>query len=678
MDWHKTLDAFFAWLFSIIRGWFSRSTIKSTDKGLFDPFIPVGPLKRVDWEYQAGYELTGQPGFFAETDSPTRSFLPLRLLMIIGVAVIGIRLIGLQITQGAENFSLAEGNRLKTQLVPAPRGLMYDRNGIALVHNSPNFSVVLNLNDYPTDKSRQQDFVQTLAVALGQNPQTLSALIDANKSKESVAIEEGIDRDKSLSLELRLNGINGVVLVKSPSRDYIGLPSSGHVLGYTGKVTEQDLKDRPDLLPTSTIGKSGLESTYDQDLQGINGTETLEVDSLGRAIRSVGTIPPQSGKSILLSLDSSLQQISAQALKDSISKNKATSGVAVAMDVTNGEILSMVSVPDFDSNVFSNINPTHDPDRQAVLNNPQSPLINRAIAGQYPSGSTIKPVFAAAALQEKTITPTTKLDTSAGKITVGQSIFSDWKIHGITDVRQALAESNNIFFYSLGGGYGSITGLGVKRQDAYLEKFGMGKPTGIDLPGEASGLVPSPDWKQKVKNEQWYLGDSYNLAIGQGDLLITPLQLTRAVAAVANGGKLLAPHLAKSILGPIGEDIRDIPTVVQRDQLVDSNVLQVVREGMRQAVTSGSARSFSGLAVQVAAKTGTAQFNITDLNKSHSWFTCFAPYDNPKIAISVIVEGGGEGFSVAAPVAKNIVESYFHLPLTPIIAAPPEVPLPTH
>ena len=353
-------------------------------------------------------------------------------------------------------------------------------------------------------------------------------------------------------------------------------------------------------------------------------------------------------------------------MQESITKSGATNGAAVAIDVNTGDVLAMVSLPTFDNNLFS---PTTDSAaRQAVLQDPGSPLINRAISGQYPSGSTVKPFVATAGLATGVINANTKIDTSAAKIELGQWTFHDWKTHGTSDVKQAIAESNNIFFYSVGGGYKQIGGLGAERLAAWLTKFGFGQVTGIDIPGEQDGLVPTPDWKKKTKKESWYIGDTYNLSIGQGDLLVTPLQLARATAAIANNGQLLTPRLVKSSFSPASGQ-KDYPIRTTRDNLAPASALQVVREGMRQAVLSGSARSFATLPVEVAAKTGTAQFDKAK-EKTHSWFTAFAPYNNPQIAVTVIVEGGGEGYVVAAPVAKNIIEAYFKLPLTPIQPLP--------
>ncbi|MEX2361900.1 MAG: penicillin-binding transpeptidase domain-containing protein, partial [Patescibacteria group bacterium] len=408
------------------------------------------------------------------------------------------------------------------------------------------------------------------------------------------------------------------------------------------------------------------EFQYDKILQGIPGVETLEVDSYGRIVRSIGIQPAKVGRSLLLSIDSELQRQATVSLLDSIKKNNAHSGAAVVLDVRTGDVLAMVSVPFVNNNIFS---PNGDQKaREKALTSTGAPLLNRAISGQYPSGSTIKPVTASAALQERVISESTRIDTSAGKIVIGQWTFPDWRVHGMADVKQAIAESNNIFFYTVGGGNGNIAGLGANRLGEYLRKFGFGRVSGIDLPGEATGLVPTPDWKQEIKNESWYIGDTYNLAIGQGDLLVTPLQLTRSTATIANGGKLVTPRVVKKFLATGTDKAEELPIVFEKDRIIDSDILRIIREGMRKTVTDGSARSFLSLPIEIAAKTGTAQFDVAK-ERTHSWFTSFAPYGKPEIAISVIVEGGGEGFSVAAPVAKNIYEKYFSLPITPITAA---------
>ncbi len=646
-------------------GWilsrFGSSKMRSSDSGIFDPYLPLGSLKTVEGDYLADVEPTGDGRQMESSVEARRSFFILKSVMFLVAALFTFRLISLQITQGQENYRLAEGNRLKTTLITAPRGLIYDRNGLSLVQNTPSFSLILRPGDLPPKKIDRQTFLDNLATLLSLDRQELEATLNSQTNRDIITLQTGLNRDKALSQELKVHGLPAVELIKQPTRLYTALPSLGNLLGYIGKADSEDLKKRPDLLPSVYVGKSGVERTYDEILQGIPGQEITEVDSLGRTVRTVGNKPAASGNSLILGLDAIIQQVTATSLQESIAKSGAESGAAVAFDVKTGDILAMVSWPTFDNNLFS---PTADTEeRLSVLQDPRAPLINRAISGQYPAGSTIKPFVATAGLSTGVINPNTKIDTSEGKIEVGPWIFHDWKTHGVSDVRQALGESNNIFFYSVGGGYKQIGGLGAERLSQWLTKFGFGTITGIDIPNEQAGLVPTPDWKKMTKKEGWYIGDTYNLSIGQGDLLVTPLQLARAIAAIANNGQLLTPRLVKSSFSS-STGQKDYPVKIVRDNLAPPSSLQVIREGMRQAVTLGSARTFATLPVEVAAKTGTAQFDKAK-EKTHSWLTAFAPYNSPQIAVTVIVEGGGEGYIVAAPVAKNMIEAYFKLPLTP-------------
>lgn len=657
------------WLFSKI---FKGGPVRPSDTGLFDPYLPIKSLKPLGSDRDVfnlpDLETIDNSVPPEEGRAEKSGLLLFKLVLTLAMTVFICRLAYLQISEGGKNYALAEGNRLRDELIVAPRGLIFDKNGVQLVKNVPSFAIAYRISELPK-KSERAALYEQIAKALETDASSVESRINTGIKSDSVTLVEGLDRDRALSYELRLSSFNGVEVVKLPVREYVNIASVGHLLGYVGKITAEEQKARPNLLKSAVVGKVGLEKYYDDTLQGIPGIETVEVDSQNRVIRTVGTQASQVGSSLILGLDSELQKVAAQALSDSIVKNGATSGSAVVMNVKTGDILAMVSVPDFDANVFSNS--SKQVERQAVLNDALSPMMNRAISGQYPSGSTIKPIVASAGLAEKVITASTKLDTSEGKISIGQWTFPDWKTHGTTDVKQAIAESNNIFFYSVGGGYKNITGLGADKLSYYLKKFGFGSKTGIDLPGEQDGLVPTPEWKKKIKNESWYVGDTYHLAIGQGDLLVTPLQLTNAIAAIANGGILYQPRLVTKIVSNDGQDQKVVSSKVIANNVVSDDYLRVVREGMRQTVTNGSGRAMSSLPVEVAAKTGTAQFDVEKL-KTHSWFTAFAPYGNPEIALSVIVEGGGEGYSVAEPVAKNIIEKYFNLPLTPIVAAKTE------
>ena len=641
---------------------FKQNRIKNL--GTFDLFLPVGKLNRTgeedeyydkeEWEYSKQKKSYAKSPIFI-----------LRLIIIVMLLVFGWRLLSLQIEQGSANYTLAEGNRLRVRYIMPSRGLIYDRNGVPLVKNVPTFSLTVYPSEIPSITQDKEDYINNLSQIIKMNPDELKSKIEAmSKKQQSFVLLEGLDREKALDLELLTEKLPGVVVDIQPSREYLSVSGLSHIIGYVGKVSEDDLTNDASLLPSSLIGKAGIEYVYDKELRGSPGLETIEVDSKGREIRQVSVEPPKNGKSIYLTVDKTIQDQAATSLQTAMNSSKAKNGVAIATDVTNGEIISMVSLPDYDNNIFL---PQGDQSKiSQVLNDPSAPLLNRAISGLYPSGSTIKPVVASGALQEGVINGSTKLDTSEGKITIGQWTFPDWKVHGIADVRQAIAESNNIFFYSLGGGYKNIKGLGVDKLTNTLKEFGFGELSGIDLPGEEAGLVPNPDWKKKNIGEDWFVGDTYNLAIGQGFLEVTPLQLNLSSVTVANGGKLFRPHILKTTTS--GNSAIDVNPndMVRRSNFVSNDNLQIVREGMRQAVTSGSARSFNSLGVQVAAKTGTAQFDTTNIAKTHSWFTCFAPYDSPKIAVTTIVEGGGEGYLVAAPVAKNMIEKYFNLPISPI------------
>jgi len=636
--------------------------------GIFDPYKSIAALSKDNDDFYDNEEWQYSQPKSTFAKSPiiiTRVFIALVLVLF------GWRLLSLQIEQGSANYSLAEGNRLRVRHILSSRGLIFDRNGQSLVKNVPTFSLVIYSSEIPKKATDKDSYIKDLSAIVQVSEQDLRSKIDAmSKKQQSFSLVEGLDREKALVLELRTEKFPGVVIEKAPSRTYTTQSGLSHIIGYVGKVSEDDLNSDPALLSLGLIGKAGIEKVYDKDLRGTPGLETVEVDSKGRSVRQVSVEPAETGKSIYLSIDKGLQEVAATAIQETLVKAQAKNGVAIATDVTTGEILAMVSLPDYDNNTFL---PQGDQaKRQAILIDTTAPLLNRAIAGQYPSGSTIKPAVAAIALQEGVINEGTKLDTSEGKITIGEWSYPDWKTHGITDVKKAIAESNNIFFYSLGGGYKNIKGLGADKLGEGFKKFGFGQMSGIDLPGEQDGIVPTPDWKKRVKKESWYIGDTYHMAIGQGDIEVTPLQLNLSTVTIANGGKLLRPHLLKTVSSDKGTTDINVNDMIRSQGFISEGNLKIVRDGMREAVISGSARAFNNLPVQVAAKTGTAQFDNVSKDKTHSWFTSFAPYDNPKIAVTVIIEGGGEGYLIAAPVARSIIEKYFNLPITPIAVPTPE------
>lgn len=588
-----------------------------------------------------------------------------RAMVFVIFCLLVFRLFIVQVVSGDSSQALAEGNRIRPRLLEATRGIITDNNGVWLARNKPEFALVLYPSDLPKDKEEREKIYKKVAELSGVLAETIKSQAEENGlfSLNAVFLKEDIPHDEALILEKNIFGLAGVKVAKLSSREYSTLPGLSHLIGYTGKVTKDDLLSG--YYSSDKIGKTGIEYSYESDLKGKHGVEQIEVDSRGNLVRVLakeGRQEPADGQSLSLYLDSNLQLVTANALSNGITEAKknigsdVNAGVAIVMDVNSGGILSMVSAPAYDNNLFTG---KMDPVAyQNLISDKSYPMLNRGIAGTYPPGSIVKIVMASAGLAEHVIEQYTSFNTPA-EIKIGDYIFPDWKDHSYesTNVERAIAESNNVFFYSVGGGFDKIDGLGIERMKKYWQLFGMGEKTGIDLPSEASGLLPDPAWKKKYKNESWYIGDTYHASIGQGYLLVTPIQMLRATAVIANGGKLLSPQLVKKIIDNEGNVIQEFGPRIVKENFLSVDVIDIVQNGMRMAVTQGSARNMADLPVSIAAKTGTAQF--LNNQKTHAWFECYAPYENPQIAVIVMVEGGGGGNEIAAPVAKEILNYYF-------------------
>lgn len=607
-----------------------------------------------EWFDPGIFLVKGQEPLEEESEDRPRFIVP-KLILILIVGVFAFRLNNLQITQGSENRYLAEGNRIRRQITVAPRGAILDKKGISLVANEPGYSLELVPSDLPQSKADRMAIYELVSQQTGLATDAVVRQVEKSglSSVEPLVLKENLTREEALVFKIKFAETTGVRVSFVPSRKYDITSGLAHIVGYTATMSEQDIKKHPDYHRSSPIGRSGVESSYDSYLRGVTGRNENEVNATGKFQRLVQSVPPQEGKTLHLTLDKGLQQEMADALKEAMDKNGAKQAVGVAMDPRTGGILASVSLPSYDNNLFSKgIKPD---DYNKLNNDPEKPLLNRAVNGLYPAGSTIKPMVAAAALQEGTINSKTTLDTSAGKIEIGQWVFPDWKVHGIADVKQAIAESNDIFFYALGGGYEKIPGLGVERLKKYYHMFGFGKSTGVDYANDSLGLVPDDAWKRKVKKEGWYIGDTYHIAIGQGDFLVTPLQLARATSSIANGGDLKTPHVVASVESA-NSGHREELTFPQEKIAISQPHLQTVREGMRRTVESGSARALNDLPFTSAGKTGTAQFGTEE--KTHAWYMGYAPYENPEIVVSIIVEGGGEGNAISVPVARRVFDYY--------------------
>lgn len=643
--------------------------LKLKRKEKLNPFtIREGNFRRLDTSYR--YQWTEDSfisGQLRETIGRVFNFsrTPFILLAVFSfLALLLFRIAWLQIAQGEYYRSLAEGNRIRLVRLEAKRGIIYDRRLSPLARNAANFILYLTPADLPPEPENKKEIISRLGQILPDlNQEELAAKLEKIKrgsleSFQPFPLADNISYEKAMLLYLEADSLPAVNLISSNRREY-NLPSLSfsHVLGYTGKISEEELeKLGADYLPIDYVGKTGVEYFLENELRGVNGRKQVEVDALGKEKKVVSQEKGEDGKNLVLSLDSALQKKAEEVLTKKLAELKLGRGAVIALDPRNGEVLALVSLPAYDNNIF--VRGATIQEYNSLLAQPDKPLFNRAVSGEYPSGSIIKPVVAAAALEEGIINEQTSF-LSSGGIRIDKWFFPDWLAggHGKTDVRRALAESINTFFYYVGGGYEDFQGLGVERIVRYARLFGLGEQTGLDLAGESAGFLPTPAWKEETKGERWYIGDTYHLAIGQGDILVTPLQAAMFTSVFANGGSLYRPHLWRGILNERGEVELNEETKAVRSDFIHAGNIEIVRQGMRQAVTAGSARALSSLPVAAAGKTGTAQWSSK--NQPHAWFTGFAPYENPEIVITVLIEEGGEGSATAVPIAAEILAWYF-------------------
>jgi len=560
--------------------------------------------------------------------------------------------------------SLAKENKARIELTRAERGVIYDRSGKQLVRNQPSFDLVLDKRDLPWDNKDRERILKEISKIADKDFEKLRKEVEESENPQ-ILLLENIPQEKLILLEtnplVSEEKSLGLKIEKNTVRDYLSGPIFSQLVGYTGKIDQNELKKFQDHSVTDYIGKTGLERSYEEILRGNPGKIQIENDVFGNFKSKEKVSDPEPGKSLALWLDSDLQSKAGEELEKSLQKTGAKRGAVIAMDPKTGGILSLVSLPNYDNNLFSK--GVDIGGIKKILDDPLQPLFNLVISGEYPTGSTIKPLMASAALQEKIISPEKQIfDT--GKIEVPNEYnpeiiytFLDWKPHGWVDLRKAIAVSCNVYFYTVGGGYKDQKGLGAERIKKYLQFFGWGTKTGIDLPGEKEGLIPDSDWKIKNIGEDWYTGDTYNLSIGQGYLGVTPLQVVTAFSAIANGGKLLQPQVVQKIIDNQKGTSEEIKPKIIRENFIDPENLRIVREGMRDAVTYGSSVILNDLSVRAAAKTGTAETGKERVY--HNWVTVFAPYDDPQIVLTVVIEKVPEAQVAALPVAKGILEWYF-------------------
>jgi len=564
----------------------------------------------------------------------------------------------LQVKEYDYYSELSINNSTRLIKSPAPRGIIYDRTGEQIAVNRPGFDLYVvpeDVQDWDALKAMLKRLVNLDADKIDEQLQKAKR----RPRFQAVTLKEDLSWEETVIIESYKFEMPGVMLDVVPKRSYLFGEATAHVLGYLGEISERELKDNSDsgkYYIGDLVGKYGIEKSFDGELKGTNGGKEIEVDALGRKMRVVRWSPPYPGSDMTLTIDIKTQLAAYNALKDQV-------GAAVAIEPSTGRVLAIVSTPTFDPNTLSS--GVSQEDWAKLITNPRKILNNRAIQGQYPPASTFKPIHASAALEEKAVTPTTRIFSGPAFRFAGRD-YRDWKVegHGSINVIRAIIESSDTFFYQTG------LKLGVDTLARYAESFGFGSRTGIELLNEKSGLVPSSAWKKKALGERWYEGETISVSVGQGYMLATPLQLANAYATIANGGTLYTPQLVERIVSG-GQTIQKAAPKARGRLSVSDRNLAYVKEGLLGVVTDeqGTARSLQYARLGIAGKTGTAQVkrmverekNVSKIEykyRDHAWFAGYAPHDDPRIAVAVIVEHGGFGSSAAAPIAREIFKAY--------------------
>jgi len=591
------------------------------------------------------------------------------LFLILTLGVVGYlaaEAFSLQMVSGRNFFVAAQENRFASRTVYAPRGIIRDRRGEELVKNIPSLGLVFDRERFLAGGGDVKKLVRELSGLLARPPGFFIALgfpEDGNTEKlpPRIFISRDLDREETVAIASRLYSLPGIEIFESFRRVYRDPYPLSHLTGFVGRVSPEDIRVKPELSGEERTGKSGLELFYDGTLVGTSGKKIVEVDSRGVETRYRLTSEARQGGDLDLTIDGALQRTVYDLLQSYTGGRKGAS--VILLDPRSGAVRALVSFPGYDSNSFGQ---ALDPKEfAAVLNDRLTPLFNRAVAGEFPSGSTIKPMIAAAVLEEGIIDPNKKI-YDPGYLEIPNPYrpgdvtrFLDWRAHGWVDFYDAIAYSANVYFYTVGGGYRDQPGLGIGRIRRYAASFGLGSRLGIDLPGEKPGLVPDPEWKKiaEPNDPDWRIGDTYNVSIGQGGMSATPLQMVSLTAAIANGGTLWRPYLVEKVRDPDGKTLERHTAEEIRTGLAKKETLQRVVAGMKKTVTVGTARLLAQVPVPVAAKTGTAQ-NVPG-KPPHAWVTAFAPADDPEIAVVVMVEHAGEGATVAVPITNEILKWYF-------------------
>ncbi len=570
-------------------------------------------------------------------------------IILLALIVLCMRLFDLQILKGDDMRKLSEQNRVRVKKILAPRGMVYDRKGTVVADTRPSFNLYLIREDI-------HDFNQTvdgLAKLLNLDREDIIARLKEARDYPSsfpVKIESDLNKDQVAKVEANKFYLPGVIIQIEPKRNYPYGIMLAHVLGYVSEISSEELKakENKQYAPGDYIGKFGLEKGYEQYLRGIDGEQRVEVDATGREVRVLDTVEPIAGNSLHLNIDMNLQMAVEKAFE-------GKKGGCIVTDPRNGGVLVLLSRPAFDPNQLSS-GATKDYWAK-VATDKTHPLQNRVTQGRFPPGSTFKPVLALKGLEKGIINENSSFSCRGGFF-YGNRVFKCWRKegHGSVAVHRGIVESCDVFFYNLG------LKLGIDNIHEMAETIGLTKVTGIDLPGEKAGVVPSTAWKQKTYGEKWYEGETVSVSIGQGAVWLTPMQLQQLSSFIANEGVTFKPQIVNKIVSPQGKVLKVFEPAMLTNAKMSKQAMAIVKDGMKGVVNEprGTAYASRLANVSISGKTGTAQSASLGSGKGdHAWFVAFAPSDAPVLSMAILIEFGGHGASMSAPIAKIVTESYF-------------------
>ncbi|MDD5403550.1 MAG: penicillin-binding protein 2 [Sulfuricella sp.] len=586
-------------------------------------------------------------------------------VVLLAFFLLGVRLFYLQVMQHDHYQTLAENNRITIVPIVPNRGLILDRNGVPLAHNYSAYTLEITPSKVENLDTTIDDLAGIIEIT-SRDRKRFRKLLEESKNFETLPIRSHLTEVEVAKFAVNRYRFPGVEIKARLFRHYPHMETFSHVVGHIGRISEKDMErlEDEDVLSnyrgTDHIGKLGLEQSYEQQLHGITGFEQVETDAGGRAVRTLARTPPTSGDTLYLSIDSKLQQIAVKAFGQ-------YRGALVAIEPSSGEVLAFVSQPGFDPNLF--VDGIDAANWDAYNNSPDKPLNNRALRGQYPPGSTFKPFMAMAGLELGKRSPSyTIFDPGFYTLPGSSHHYRDWKAggHGSVDLHKSIVVSCDTYYYGL------AVDLGIDNISNFMSHFGFGSKSGIDIEGEQSGVLPSQAWKMKRLKQKWYTGDTVSVGIGQGYNLVTPLQLAVATAALANNGQLMRPHLVHSIQDSKTGQISLVAPETRDNWRLKPENLALVKAAMVDVMRPGGTASHAGAGAEysIAGKTGTAQVvaikqgekyvasRVAERNRDHALFIAFAPADKPRIAIAVLVENGGHGGSIAAPIARMVMDYY--------------------